>query len=588
MLILGSDICGVQEARTPSGTAAAGPFWRCSSGCDSSGNFGNELWVNVEKSFAVSGHQRVTFHVDHVLVLHSEPTVLLVRLTNAVVDWRIAVLHAPHRAHAYDKRMLWWHRVQKLCLSHGPGQDWFLLADSNARVGSCTSSHIGPHHADEEDESGSLFHDCLRCLEVSLPATFPEVTWGSGFTLVQKRNGSLARCDFVGVPGRLMRSQLQAWVEPSVSAGHGHLDHFACVVRIGFSCVCKVEGTRLRPKRIDAEALRNPANADSISSIIRSAPQLDWSVSAHEHAALITEHLYQGLIAAFPLAPKRMRRACFTEASGCVHKSLAAARGRLRRRKVALRNAYLRCVLLVWRSCGSHTSFEPLFTGSWLSCLRVHIAIDIHDIGRLARQLRKSCRSDKRSFIQSLVDDLQEADDPGVYAAFRRLVKPPKYKRKGMAPLPQLRWDDGSFCKTADDVKDRWLQHFSALECGSVVSAEELVQRCIESQASRGQRLLVSASELRSCGRFQKRSKSAGPWTGPFAPGGWPPIRVPYGFDLVARGLEDFLPELQASRPQRWHAVQVGQAGWGSYPLFLEPRGALATGSCEGLSAGYP
>ena len=496
LLQAGIHICGLQEARTPQGVARIGPFWRCSSGSDGGGNFGNELWVHLEWPFACGPHGAVRFQTEDFLVMHAEATILLIRVSNGVVDWRIAVLHAPHRGHELSHRKQWWGRARDLCQAHGAGHAWFVLADSNARVGACTSEFIGSYHADPECESGVLFHDFLRDLEVMIPSTFEGIMQGSSATLVQKRNGGLARCDFVGVPFSLSSSWMQAWVDARVSAGHGHLDHFASVLRMVFSCTRALHSKGSRSKKIDASALRDDANIPAIEAIIRASPCPGWQVSVHEHAAMVTEHLYSRLAHEFPLAERRMKRPCFSDASGRVHQALASTRNRLRRRKTALYNTYLRCVLQVWRDKGRTLSFTGVFTGRWLMDLHKHIAVDASTIGRLARELRRGCRADKRAYVQALAEELQQANPGDVHGAFRKLVKPRKFKRQGMAPLPRLRKTDGSFCSTAQEVQDRWLEHFASLEGGAHVTADDLVSSCMRAQHQRGRQLFISAKEL--------------------------------------------------------------------------------------------
>ena len=52
-------------------------------------------------------------------------------------------------------------------------------------------------------------------------------------------------------------------------------------------------------------------------------------------------------------------------------------------------------------------------------------------------ELRRGCRADKRAYVQALAEELQQANPGDVHGAFRKLVKPRKFKRQGMAPLPR-------------------------------------------------------------------------------------------------------------------------------------------------------
>ena len=58
-------LCGVQEARTPVGTARCGPYWRVSSGTDPQHIFGNELWVHTAIPFCHVGEDDSFFKPEH-------------------------------------------------------------------------------------------------------------------------------------------------------------------------------------------------------------------------------------------------------------------------------------------------------------------------------------------------------------------------------------------------------------------------------------------------------------------------------------------------------------------------------------------
>ena len=247
-------LCGVQEARTPVGTARCGPYWRVSSGTDPQHIFGNELWVHTAIPFCQVGEDDIFFEPEHFSVLHSEPTILLIRVANVAVYWCIAIVHAPHRARPLQERTHWWERLERLCVFHGDLQDWFLLGDCNARLGSHVTCNVGSHQPDEEDDSGRLFHAFLSRMQMVAPCTFPGSMLGEGGTLVQKRNGALVRSDYVCAPLRLQASRLCCWVEPQISAGHGTLDHFATLLWLDFMCMSSSK-TAARSRRIDAAAI---------------------------------------------------------------------------------------------------------------------------------------------------------------------------------------------------------------------------------------------------------------------------------------------------------------------------------------------
>ena len=330
-------VCGVQEARTPPGTARCGPFWRCCSGADAVSNYGNELWLHTGLNLASGTGDQVFFKPDCCITLHAEPTILLVKVLIADSYWCFAVIHAPHRARPLESGTSWWRRLEDLCAQQGPDCHWFVLGDCNARVGSCCSPHIGGFQADEGDDSGELMHGLLRRLQCTVPSTFSHQMYGAGHTLVQKRNGGLARCDFVCIPLALSTSLVQSWVDARISDGHSSLDHFATLVRLQLTWMGRSSRSHARAPRIDVNALRDPAIASVVSQVIRNAPSLTWEVNAHQHAAELTHHLYAQLVERFPADHRRLRRGCFSSASDQIHKAISQARHKLRSQKVGYR-----------------------------------------------------------------------------------------------------------------------------------------------------------------------------------------------------------------------------------------------------------
>ena len=488
------------KARTPAGVSRIGPFWRLSSGTDDRPFYGNELWVHTKKPFCKlgTGTDVLFLQPDQFVSLHHEPTILLAKLCNAAVHWFIAVLHAPHRAHPFQHRLEWWQKLERLCSRYDGSEDWIVLGDCNCRIGSDTSQHVGDWQADLQDDSGEMFHDFLRKLNVFAPCTFGPHMHGPGGTLVQKRNGAVARSDYVGVSLRLQHAQIACWVDAGITAGHGSPDHFAMLLHLSFSGTCGSLRTTARAKRIDAAAIRDPANAPRISEIIRASPLHSWLCSSHEQAASITEHLYQELATAFPLNARRLRRSCFSANSDALHHDLSRARHRLRSRKVALHNTFLRCAFLVWSRRREDVTFEQCCTGRWLKMLRRNIACDTFCISCLSRQLRTSCRADKRNYVAKLALELEDASASNLYSAFHQLVKPRKWRRKGMDPLPRLRLANGDLCTGPQEIRDRWLEHFAGLECGTVVTADELVEQSIAQQSRHAVAQQVSASDIPS------------------------------------------------------------------------------------------
>ncbi|CAE7197313.1 unnamed protein product [Symbiodinium sp. CCMP2592] len=124
-------LLGVQEARTPTGSATSEHYQRYCSGCTSEGQFGIELWI-------ASGGD---WPSHRVVVVHACPTRLIARLSLLGQQYMVAVCHAPHRSHDEKHKQQWWEATITVCRSAGAGLSWLLLFDANCRLGDVVSDH---------------------------------------------------------------------------------------------------------------------------------------------------------------------------------------------------------------------------------------------------------------------------------------------------------------------------------------------------------------------------------------------------------------------------------------------------------------
>ena len=464
-------VAGIQECRTPKGTLQCGSYTRFSSGADDRSCFGVELWI----------HEASPCPPSSIVLLHSSPTVLIAsgRLEGQAL--RFVVAHGPHRAHASSVKQEWWKRLNHLCHSFDGNGAWIMMLDANCRVGSSTSNAIGDWQADPEDESGQLFHKLLLELDAWLPATFCHTMFGSGGTLRQKRSGEFDRSDFVAVPSIWRSCTCQAWVEPHISAGHVLVDHLASILTLEVSLQRRNKAAS-RAKRIDVAALADPANDAVVGQIIQTAPRPDWVVDASEHAALLVDHLYRGLSTTFPVQCKRMRKGYLSEQSEALHRIVASLRHSVRERKAAHRLAFIRCAWLAWRSAVE--PFHTFFCGRWLLQLEVRTGLGCMLLRRYGVALRRSCREDRNQMYANLAADVAAASPAELHTAVKRVLRPRKFRKAGLDPLPVLYKANGEQCGSAAEVTDTWREHFRVLEGGSVTTPDSLLSACRERQNS--------------------------------------------------------------------------------------------------------
>ena len=438
----GIALAGLQEARSPEGQARCGRYARICTGPDQHSNYGCELWFDVESTFG-TGAMSLRFAVSQVTVLHSEPTCLICRLRNSVVDWQILCLHGPHRARTEQCRTQWWTRVGGICRSVDVGGCWIVFMDGNLRLGSEVSQAVGGHQADVQDEAGELAHALMLDLRAFFPSTFEDVMEGPGATLFQKRGSQADRSDYIGIPQAWQPLQMKAFVEPSINVGHKCVDHMALVVKVQLMTLGK-KPPSAQCWGISAPAIRDPANRAQIAAILREVPNVSWDVNVHEHVAVVTKFLQHRLHALFPVEKRRLRASFFTDRTASLHRTLGEARRMLRMRHRALRNTAIRCAFSVWKNMRHPVAFAHLFQGRWLGQLRCHLAVDTWRVAELSKLLRNSCRPDKASFAAMLADELADAPEQAVHAAYKgaNLGKTSPFLACGwrMAPTVKVPW----------------------------------------------------------------------------------------------------------------------------------------------------
>ncbi|CAE7223156.1 unnamed protein product [Symbiodinium sp. CCMP2456] len=495
-------LAGIQEARTPAGSFRGELFDRFCSGANARNCFGVELWVAKGKGWPPV----------QVTVLHSDIQRLLVRLEITGDQYLVLVGHAPHRAHAEAVRKAWWQETSRLCRGVGEPGKWILLLDANARVGLPSSRFVGDHQADPEDLSGSCLHDLLSEVQAWIPSTFGGHMNGPGGTLLQRNTGELHRCDFVAVPLSWKQADVCASVDPGITAGHATADHFAALVycRVMHRC-----GGKKRVTKVDPAALLDPTNCDRIQGILQRAPCVPWDVNVNDHAALVSEYLYCELAHAFPVAARRLRGSFLAEDTAQVHARIAGFRHALRNRAEALRLASLRCAFLAWGH--DDMDFWSLFNGRWLARLQTNIALLARQISADGKVLRRMCRRDKRTHLETLADAVETVPPHETQVALKRLLRPRKFRRGGPDPLPHLRKADGETCRSFEEVQTAWREHFAGLEGGVPVAKDFLATACLQRQALAPARsslqcsLIPDLDKLRGVFRGVSPLKACGP-----------------------------------------------------------------------------
>ncbi|CAE7243636.1 unnamed protein product [Symbiodinium sp. CCMP2592] len=468
------DVLAVQEARTEQGTVVTDSFLRFCSGA-SKGNFGTELWFRQGATVVASTGSRVQpvrFLRKHFIVLHSDPRRLIVLFHDGATKLVFTSLHGPHKGSEAALLEAWWKETGRLLEGSCSRGDLIVMGDFNADLGIIESAAVGPHAASAQDFAGEQLHALARHFDLWLPSTWPDVHPGPSGTYVQKRNGATSRLDYVCLPQSWRSSQVSSWVDPTIHAGQPVVDHIAVLASVTAVLSFSAGARQSATPRLDVQAMLAPEGRKRIADILGRAPAIPWSVCPDAHAAQLVAYVQRELRAAFPKPCVVRRHAYLTDATWACHTAVA----RLRRQLTNLRRAIcfhsVAAAFSTWRD-GGRTLAMTFGQSRWMQQARAQEVNLGAELQSAARALRLGCKADRAAHLSSLADTVGEGQDASFHA-LRQLLG--HRRRKPFAPevLPQLLNNQGELCDTPASTMDRWRQHFSDMEAGTVASLEQI------------------------------------------------------------------------------------------------------------------
>ena len=101
---------------------------------------------------------------EHLTIVHSFPSVLLVTVRSQTVEANVVVVHSPVEGH--ERAEDWWGTLSELLLSFVNDAPTYVCIDANGRLGSPTSKHVGSLSADQETPDGERLHRFLVGAEI--------------------------------------------------------------------------------------------------------------------------------------------------------------------------------------------------------------------------------------------------------------------------------------------------------------------------------------------------------------------------------------------------------------------------------------
>ena len=467
----------VQESRCESGVVHTGGFLRFCSGHEA-GSFGTEWWFREGHCLVKHGgsvQADVRFSKKHFCVKHADPRRMFVLFACTGLKLLFVGLHAPHRAHELHLIQDWWTETGRLCAEHGKDMSLIIAGDFNASLGGHVSRHVGGHDPEHQDFAGDCVHAMLEQTNCWLPSSFQEHHSGQSWTYVHKRGDVTMRMDFVALPWEWRHGAVCSWVAPEVHTGQAILDHLAVCCDVDAPVGPCSGHSACGRKKLDEQAIMDPANRGKVREIINATPAVPWHISAHAHASIVVQHLQTHLGKAFPAKPRSKSHHFLSADALALRAEVTRARRDCCRLRKHVKNQMMSVVFNFWKSRGAGPDVLDFLQSPWHVQARFVGVCSASRLRCLSQKLRERCHVDRATFVESLALQMDSGDSGPAYAALHRLLGHRRKKPYAIEVLPVLKKKDGSMCADADQIRLRWREHFSDLEAGTEVSPDTLL-----------------------------------------------------------------------------------------------------------------
>ena len=454
---------GLQETRTSRCSSTADGVYRLASG-DHQGPQGVELWINMEQPYGWRNGKALYFKMSHFVVTYTDPRFIVVHVRNEQLDFWIAVVYAPQSGIALTERTEWWARFTEQLKAETEGHDLVLMIDANAATGATDGEHV--FIQDDKATSGTcLLRELLATHRLCLPAT-SECHQGEQATWTCPATDIGHRIDYVALPITWQSSCTISRTIPELDFGHVG-DHTAVGVEVQwrqFSAPTHRQGRR--GVQFDRQAIAG----QSLHLYLADYVPLDWQADIENQVHHCNAHLHQVLRKHCPKQGHRPKKQFITEEIWQL-RTLKLREGRQVRH---LRRLQLREVLAhtfaAWRSQQREQPSNCFYVTLRCAQLKAGVQFQIHN-----RELRKSLRNARGHALKEALASLpSDCSASAVLQQLKPIIGPTNLRHKRETPLPIVKDDDGSPCRTHQELVDRWVNFFGAMEGGTRMDADQL------------------------------------------------------------------------------------------------------------------
>ena len=464
---LAINVVGIQEARTQTTFAIkSGQYIRMASGAER-GHFGVELWIARHIPLAYCGKKPLFLLPNHLVVLHRDPRRLFVRAQCGFLDMIFIVIHAPQSGIHVDERKQWWTDTSGLIEVLCKETTFVVLGDCNAATGP-KDGIIVFENDDHTSASTHLLRDFCEHHDLCIPTTLPThvgdgITWTSPNGLIE------SRIDYFLVPQWLGPSCTFSTTLEEVDLGNGTGDHIAVGATFQWwSHYHTVKETRKTARPLARNAMtKNTTTAQALANYAPSSWQCDIDSQVNHYNGHV-EAVLKSNSADPNTTPKKPY---ISPEIWNFREDKNRAKRRLKKLDRFYRQEILYCTFRSWRhtkqrQADSHLGTTPFQQGLWTS--RLLLCSRLHRCASRTKNLLKQAKAD---YISGFFDQIPEnASAATILQQLRPCIGSSNMRKRGRPCLPQVKKEDGTHCLNTEEVQDRWIEFFAAMEGGTRMS----------------------------------------------------------------------------------------------------------------------
>ena len=434
------------------------------------GHGGTELWFSKSTWY----DEGPLWHKDAFTVIAANHELLIVSVESRAGTLVFVSAHAPHVASHQESHDSWW--LQLTChLNNLRGQvTLFLLGDFNAQIACMNEPYTGDILDPEPNINGTKLNELLERWNLWLPSTYHGVHLGPSYTWKSSKCPNGKRLDYIAIPIFKTWYTATSWCDYELDAGQIWDDHSAIAVQLSFAVTRTLSTTR-RQIEIDREAIRDPANAAKIRSVLADIERPTWDIDVHCHYEKIAANLHAELAKHFPQKRRPPRRSYITETSWNLWRQKAATKKAQRELNKRSQHLLLQLVFRTW--CHREQRDD-----SFLQENDIMTAFNMHVLSRIQLKLKQQLAADRVLHVEQLAREAEIAAPKELYQRLKSLGIGSVFRKRGPKTLPALNHPNNEPAQTVQETQEIWREFAAELEFGHATTHEKLWQQCIERQ----------------------------------------------------------------------------------------------------------